>query len=143
MASFNIEMPDIIEQQLSKISNIDELAPQMINAALPIYEKSVRNAVSSVIRNEDGDSTGALVRSVGTTKAKKCKNGGYIGNIVFKGNGRHVYKNKVQVVRNMQKAVSLEYGTAHEAARPFMGKAKSECEQAVIDKMQEVMTCNL
>ena len=39
----------------------------------------------------------------------------------------------------MQKAVALEYGTAKQAAQPFLNQAAKNCEDAVGTIMQDVL----
>ena len=46
------------------------------------------------------------------------------------------YKDKTA---QMQKAVSLEYGSAKQAAQPFLDQAASSCENAVSAAMQDVL----
>lgn len=74
-------------------------------------------------------------------KPKKRKKGGYGLEVSFSGydtghGSSPKYKDKTA---QMQKAVSLEYGSAKQAAQPFLDQAASSCENAVSAAMQDVL----
>ena len=125
MARFDFDFPKEFDEQIKKLSNIDEIAPKMINAALPIYQNAIKASLS--VHNR----TGSLQKSVSIKKAKKAKSGAYVGNVVFKG-----YDEKKTA--NTIKAAGLEYGNSHQAPKPFLQNAVNSCESKVIEKMQEV-----
>lgn len=125
MASFGFDFPHEFQEQLERVSNLDEIAPKMINEALPIYQNAIKGALS--VHNRTGD----LQKSVSVKKAKKAKTGGYIGNVNFKGYDSKGSPNNI-------KAAGLEYGNSHETAKPFLQQATNNCENEVINKMQEV-----
>lgn len=127
MAQFDFEFPSEFQKQLEKLSNIDEIAPKMINEALPSYQKAIKATLS--VHNRTGD----LQRSVSIRKAKKAKNGGYIGNVYFRGYDSKGSPNNV-------KAAGLEYGNSRETAKPFLQSATNSCENEVINTMQEIYT---
>ena len=131
MASFSFDIPDDF---LSGLDLTDELAEEMINAAKAKYKDSIvrsaRMSISTLPENVRHQ-TGEMLKNIEHRKAKKAKNGAYIANISFDGVDS-------KGVRNMLKAAELEYGNSHQDAKPFMQKAKNDCEQAILDKMQEV-----
>lgn len=124
MGKFDFEIPTDFIKQLGKLADIDRIAPQMIDEAIPILEKNVKSEVS---KHKD---TGALANSVKKTKANKNKYGYYAS-------VRPTGKDS-KGVRNMEKLVYLEYGTSKQASKPTLTKAIKDSEKAVLDKMQEV-----
>lgn len=136
MASFNFHMPDGLQAQLAKLANIDEIAPKMIDEATPILVEAIKKRTPV--------DTGALKRSVNAREAKQTKTGAWVGEVRFSGkDSKGVY--------NDLKAGALEYGHAlhkyDEAERldrkekskhQFIAPAVKDCEQKVVNKMQEV-----
>jgi HK97 gp10 family phage protein len=129
MADFSFSMPDDFQQTLSKLAEMDEIAPKMIDAATPIVAESVKRNLQPRKR------TGALIDSVTPENAKKSKKGIWQGRVIFKGYEKKGPNSKVS---NNQKAISLEYGTSKQAASPFMEKSVRDVESEVAYKMQEV-----
>ncbi len=126
MGKFDFEIPADFIKQLGRLADVDRIAPQMIDEAIPILESNVKVEVAKHKR------TGALANSVKKTKAKKNKYGYYAS-------VRPTGKDK-KGVRNMEKMVYLEYGTKKQPARPTLTKAIKDSESAVLDKMQEVFS---
>lgn len=120
---FNIS-PEFI-RQLGRLADVDRVAPQMIDEAIPILLENVKNETSR--HKQSGD----LYKSIKKTKAKKTKNGGYYASVRPTGTDK-------KGVRNMEKMVYLEYGTSKQAASPTLTKAINDSERAVMDKMREV-----
>jgi len=137
MARFNFEISDVFQTQLNSLNNIDEVIPKMLGEVAPITENAVKNAIMTHKK------TGDLIKSVKATKPKKYKNGGWYIQIGFKGYSIHKSKNKVFKVANAQKAMVLEFGSSKQTATPFLEKAKNDCNQQVIEKMQEVFNKEL
>jgi HK97 gp10 family phage protein len=125
MGKFDFYIDPEFLKQLGKMSDIDRLAPQMIDEAIPILEKHVKREVSKHRQ------TGDLERSIKVSKAKKTKNGGYIASV-------HPSGVDSKGVRNMEKMVYLEYGTSKQPPRPTLTKALNDAETPVYAKMQEV-----
>lgn len=126
MAKFDFEIPADFIKQLGKLADVDRIAPQMIDEAIPILEGNVKSEVSKHKR------TGALANSVKKTKANKNKYGYYAS-------VRPTGKDS-KGVRNMEKLVYLEYGTSKQSPAPTLTKAIKDSESAVLDKMQEVFS---
>ena len=131
MGALSFSIPSELQKKLSKIANIDKIAPKMINEAAPIAVEA--------IRAETPVKTGALQKSVKAKEAKKAKTGGYIGNITFDGYDIRKLKNgKTQKVPNVHKAVTIQYGRKGQAANPFITRAINNCSAKINRKMEEV-----
>ena len=124
MAKFDFQIPDDFIKQLGKLADVDRIAPQMLNEALPILERNVKSEVSKHVVSGD------LLKSIKMSKAKKNKYG-YYASVRPTGTDK-------KGVRNMEKLVYLEYGTSKQASKPTLTKAIKDSEKAVLDKMQEV-----
>lgn len=125
MGKFDFQIPVDFLKQLGSLADVDRYAPQMIDEAIPILEKSIKSEASKHKR------TGDLVNSIKTNKAKKTKNGGYLASVHPTGVDR-------KGVSNMVKMVYAEYGTSKQTATPIITKAINDSESAVLEKMQEV-----
>jgi HK97 gp10 family phage protein len=124
MAKFDFEVPTDFIKQLGKLADVDRIAPQMLDEALPILERNVKSEVSKHVVSGD------LLKSIKLSKAKKNKYG-YYASVQPTGKDK-------KGVRNMEKMVYLEYGTKKQPARPTLTKAIKDSEKAVLGKMQEV-----
>jgi HK97 gp10 family phage protein len=124
MAKFDFQIPDDFIKQLGRLADVDRIAPQMLNEALPILERNVKSEVSKHVVSGD------LLKSIKMSKAKKNKYG-YYASVRPTGTDK-------KGVRNMEKMVYLEYGTSKQASKPTLTKAIKDSEKAVLDKMQEV-----
>ena len=132
MASFNIDIPDNIFEGLGE--RFDEIAPKMINEALPIYKDAVVDAAKESIHSDPEHvrrQTGDMLRSATVTQAKKNKKEDWVGAVTFAGKDRSGYSNNF-------KAVELEAGNSKQQARPFLQRAKNKSQSDVVEKMQEV-----
>ena len=125
MGKFDFEMPSDFLKQLGKLEDVERIAPQMINEALPILDKRVKAEVSK--HQVSGD----LAKSIKKSKAKKAKNGGYIASVFPSGTDQ-------KGVRNAEKLIYLEYGTTKQKATPTLTKALKDATPEVLAKMQEV-----
>lgn len=125
MAKFDFTVPDSFVKQLGRLSDVDRIAPQMIDEAIPILEGNVKSEVS---KHRD---TGAMESSIKKTKAKATKNGGYYACVRPTGKD-------AKGVRNMEKMVYSEYGTSKQSPTPMLTKAIKDSENDVLEKMQEV-----
>ena len=125
MGKFDFEIPDDFIKQLGKLADVDRIAPQMIDEAIPKLLDSVKK--ETAFHKQTGD----MYNSIKATKAGKSKNGGYYATV------RPTGKDK-KGVRNMEKMVYLEYGTSDQPATPVLTKAIKDSEKAVMEKMQAV-----
>lgn len=135
MARLEVSFDERFFAELGKLANVDRLAPKLIDAALPIIRDKLRQLYGSY----------KIAEKLKLIKAKRAKNGGYIGTITMKGDsGKYYIKGKRRYpLSNAGLAVFLEFGTrAHGnfPARPpggYIAKAVAQTENEVKAKMQE------
>lgn len=123
MASFSVEGLDDLMKDLDSL-DIDQIAPIMLEEAVPILERNVKNRAS--VHKE----TGEMQKSIKHTKSKRTGDGYSI-------TVRPTGKDK-KGVRNMEKACYLEFGTSKQGATPVISPAVRESEEPIAKKMQEV-----
>lgn len=132
MGRFEFDIPDDLFKELE--GSFDDVAPKMIDAALPVYQKameqSIKQSVSSAPEAVKRQTAG-MVQSLTVKNAKISKTNAYIGTISFDGKD-------VKGSPNVVKAMGLEYGNSHQSPSPFMQRAVNACEKEVIAKMEEV-----
>lgn len=141
MARFDFQLPEQFMEQLKRCANIDEIAPKMIDEALPIVERAF-------IKNlEPHRDTGELIKNLKILPAKKYKNGAWGGVVTATGVARGKYyirKRKLgerlkEGYRNYQKLLALEYGTSRgQRPTPVIDRTINDSEEKVLNKMQEV-----
>ena len=124
----NLVWSDELTEQLAGMADLDAIAPEMLTAAAPIATDALKQRVRQH-------------RSSRADKHMEDKKGGYGLEVSFSGydtghGSSPKYKDKTA---QMQKAVSLEYGSAKQAAQPFLDQAASSCENAVSAAMQDVL----
>jgi len=124
MGKFDFQIPDSFLKQLGKLSDVERIAPKMIDEAMPILERNLKAELAKHKR------TGDMVNSVRKTKAGRNKYGYYA---VVRPTGKDR-----KGVRNMEKLAHAEYGTSKQPPTPILTKAIKDSENAVLDKMQEV-----
>lgn len=138
MAKFSFQLPDQFMEQLKRCANIDEIAPKMIDEALPIVERAF-------IKNlEPHRDTGELIKNLKILPAKKYKNGAWGGVVTATGIDQGKYyirkralgERKKEGFRNYQKLIALEYGTSRQRPTPVIDKTVRDAEKDVIDTMQ-------
>lgn len=128
VANFEFSIPSEWFKQLGRLEDIDKVAPQMINEAVPILEANIKAEMSKHRH------TGDMVNSVKVYKAgKRNKNGNFYAFVGPYGKDRNG-------VRNMSKLAYAEYGTKKQPPTPILTKAVKDSEKAVLDKMQEVFS---
>lgn len=137
MGKFDFEISPEFIRQLGRLADVDRIAPQMIDEAMPILEKNLKKELSKHRR------TSTMLDSVKKTKAGKNKYG-YFATVrptgmskIYKDN-KGVIRQRKEPVRNMEILAHLEYGTSNQDARPILTKAIKDSESAVLKKMQEV-----
>ena len=124
MGKFDFEIPPDFLKQLGKLSDIDRIAPIMIDEAMPILEENVKKELGKHRR------TGDMIDSVKTTKVTQNKYGWYA---VVRPTGKDR-----KGVRNMEKLAHAEYGTSKQSGTPILTKAIADSKDDVLKKMQEV-----
>lgn len=82
MGRFEFDIPDDLFKELE--DSFDDVAPKMIDAALPVYQKameqSIKESVSSAPEAVKRQTSG-LVKSLTVRKAKQSDTNAYIGNL--------------------------------------------------------------
>ena len=129
---------DEVTEQLTRLADLDAIAPEMLNAAVPIATDALKQQVS---RHKSNRANKHLADSVRAGKPKKRKKGGYGMDVTFSGydTGHGSSPGQKNKTAQMQKAVALEYGTAKEPAQPFLSKAANSCKDAVSAAMLDVL----
>lgn len=136
MAQLNVNFDGNFLQDLGRVADIDRLAPIMIDEALPIVERCLKNLYGKY----------GIAKKLKIVKAKAMRTGGYNGIVTFKGKTNHYYKKggRKYPLSEAGHAVFLEFGTdAHgnfgaTPAGGFVSKAVAMTENEVKAKMQEV-----
>ena len=134
MGKFDFTIAEDFLKTLGKLSDVDKVAPQMINEALPTCSDYLRRGFESAGHPYSTDHE--LVRSIKESKATQERNG------AWKGVTRPTGKDK-KGVRNMEKLAYYEYGTSHhgkthQKARPIMDRIKNDASLPAQEKMAEV-----
>lgn len=133
MAQMTIYSPDNLMLQLSRLGDVDEYAPEILNEGIdPLFKKIKENA-------EKHRRTGEMAKSLKKKKAKKDKRGTWKQRVQFEGydKTRKPTKSDPRGVPNARKAMSLEYGTKNQPATPFIRPAIIQSEKECIERMQE------
>ena len=144
MARFEVSAPEDVLPGLSEL--FDDVADDMINAALPAYKEEIQGQLE---RHRD---TGELIESIRVKESRITKNGAHMGVITAEGDsGKSYYirkrKNKEsgdatekkEPFRNYQKLLALEYGVdGRQAATPFLQSATKSAEPRIHQAMREV-----
>lgn len=137
MADLGFNIPDDYLSDLLD-NNFDEIAPEMLNEVIPTLETSIKRHLTGVIHG----GTGELAGSVAVTRPKKTKTDAWIGNVYIKGKSKNYYYGSTTharkyAVSNALKAIWLNYGNAHQGARPWLTPAVMSCQTEILDKLQK------
>lgn len=125
MAAFDIKGLDELMTTLDRMGRFDEIAPKMLEEAVPILEEEViRQAAPHWV-------SGDMVKSIKKTGATAGSRGGYYICVRPTGTDR-------KGVRNMAKMAYLEFGAKGRPAVPMLTTAVLNASPAVKAKMQEV-----
>lgn len=124
MGVLDFEFDSNLTRQLEKLADYDKIAEKMLTEGIAIIESNVRREVANHIH------TGDLEKSIKVTKPKKNQFGWY-STVLPTGKDK-------KGVRNVEKLIYLEYGTANQAPRPTMTKAVNNSKAAVNNKLQEI-----
>lgn len=125
MGKFDFQIDPAFLKQLGRLADVDRVAPQMIDEAMPILEKNLKGELVKHKRTSD------MLDSVKKTKAGKSRKGGYYA--VVRPTGKDS-----KGVRNMEKLAWLEYGAKKQPPTPILTKAIKDSKSAVESKMSEV-----
>ena len=129
MGRFSFDMPDDFINQLEKLSNFDEVAKKMLNAAAPILVGTLKHEVA---RFDTYSQDGSLYNSITASRPKKNKYGYFVTIGPRKGSVNE------RGVRNGEVLAYLEYGTSKMTAKPMLDRAGKAAESRIIAVMTEV-----
>lgn len=139
MANLDFEIPKEFYNQLENLSNLDKVAPKMLEEAAPIVVSAMKSELAKHNR------TAEMVNAVKADKSKKSvKHGGHFLTVYPRGTSREYVdstgkrRKRNTKVRNMDKLISLEYGNSDQKATPVIAKIIKKSEKAVLEKMAEV-----
>lgn len=118
--SFSIDVDSIFPEGL----NDENLALDMVKVGQEVMKKSIQSGASKHRK------TGSMANSVKCSKATINRNGDAVGRVKFYGKD----KNGMQ---NWYKAIWIEYGTRHQAAKPFVRPAIKSCEGSIRAAMEK------
>ena len=128
MGRFDFQVSTEFLKTLGKLSQIDQVAPKMIDEALPTCTEYLKNGINSA---NHPYSKGDMVRSIKEKRATQDKNGAWKGITRPTGKGE-------DGTRNMEKLAYYEYGTSKQPARPIMDKIKNDASVPAQEKMEDV-----
>lgn len=103
----------------------ESLALDMVKAGQEVMKRSIKSAAQRHKR------TGSMASSVKCSKPIINRNGDAVGRVKFYGKD----KNGMQ---NWYKAIWIEYGTRHQAAKPFVRPAIKSCEGSIRSAMEKI-----
>ena len=129
--SFEVMGFDELAKELDQLK-IDEYAPEILQAAAPVLEKSLKAEVQKAANR--GYASGDLAGSIKACKPGKNEQGHYVA-VTAKGKDR-------KGTRNNEKLAYLNYGTTKQQARPVIARsvksAEAECTEVIQEKFNEV-----
>ena len=126
MAQFELHGFDDLMMQLDRLGRTDEVAPKMLEEAVPILQEEVVNQA------EKHRDTGEMAASIKPTKVTKSADG---YRVVVRPTGKASGRN----VRNMEKLVYLEYGVRGRPATPVLTTAVLNARPDVIYEGDELV----
>ena len=136
MAKATWKMPEDFLIKVSRLADkTDEIIPKVLEAGAEVVEDKVRSNLQSVIGSGtkyDSRSTGALLRSLGTSPALQDRNGDFDIKVGFS-------EPRSDGDSNAKIATILEYGKSGQPAKPFLKPAKTASRQECIDAMTKAL----
>lgn len=142
MAIFDVDFPEDFLHDLLQ-SDASVICQEALKEASPLLEQTMKD----MLREDNHELSGELIKSIKATKPKQAQNGawmvhvrptGYsaVNSYSVKGKGKTVRKYKVS---NALKAIWIEYGVnGRQSARPFLTRTVNEVRSASTKRMQEV-----
>lgn len=136
MGKFDFNFDADLTRQILALSNVDEIAPKILDEVAPILEKNIKKECRKHKR------TGEMENSVKKTKAKKNKQGFCVvvrptGNSKLYKTEKEGTKRRKVPVRNMEIMAHMEYGTKNQSPTPIMTKGMRDSEAEVKQVMQD------
>ena len=128
MGRFDFTVSEDFLKTLGRLSEIDKVAPMMINETLPTVSNYIKAGFESAGHPY---SEGDLIRSIKEKPAVEDNNGGWWG--ISRPTGKDH-----RGVRNMAKLAYYEYGTSRQPARPIMDKIRNDAQGPAEENMRKV-----
>lgn len=117
---------DLLEDELKKYDDPDDIAAKVVDTASPILVETVKEMIKTTTSS---DSSGDLADSIQATGAKI---NGYGCFAAVRPTGRDR-----KGVRNGEKMAYREYGTSKQPAKPILKKAARKSEKKCLEIMQK------
>ncbi|MEI3490865.1 MAG: HK97-gp10 family putative phage morphogenesis protein [Blautia sp.] len=117
---------DLLEDELKKYDDPDDIAAKVVDTASPILVETVKEMIKATTSS---DSSGDLADSIQATGAKI---NGYGCFAAVRPTGRDR-----KGVRNGEKMAYREYGTSKQPAKPILKKAVRKSEKKCLEIMQK------
>ena len=117
---------DLLEDELKKYDDPDDIAAKVVDTASPILVETVKEMIKTTTSS---DSSGDLADSIQATGAKIT---GYGCFAAVRPTGRDR-----KGVRNGEKMAYREYGTSKQPAKPILKKAARKSEKKCLEIMQK------
>lgn len=132
MGKFDFQFDEEFTRQLEKLENYDNLAPKILEGAVPVLKRYVVNETD---KYHEYSQDYELVNSIKETKPTKNKYGYYVG--------VHPTGKDGKGVSNMEKMACLEYGYKSKhgkniSPKPILTKAVNAATDEVAERMQEI-----
>lgn len=117
---------DLLEDELKKYDDPDDIAAKVVDTASPILVETVKEMIKTTTSS---DSSGDMADSIQATGAKI---NGYGCFAAVRPTGRDR-----KGVRNGEKMAYREYGTSKQPAKPILKKAVRKSEKKCLEIMQK------
>lgn len=127
MGALTVEIPKALTDKLDRLSRKNDLPQKMLKAALDVMEPEVKRRLQTSIQDPK-EKNGPLVESVKQSIPRMNSKGEWKASLYFDGYDE-------RGIPNARKAMSMEWGTSKQVAKPFLRPAKeakkSEAETAM------------
>ena len=134
MASFEFSGFDDLAKALNRIGQPpDDVKAKALTAMAQVAAGKIK-ARGEALDVRDPESSVHVLDTIKTNKPKLTKDGGSV-TITFSGSRTRGGKR----VRNAEIAFVNEYGTRKQSARPFIGQAMTQNEQAIVEPGAEIL----
>ena len=133
MAKATFKMPDEFLMKLSRLGErTDKICEKVLEAGAAVVESKVRSNLRSAVgkgTKHKSQSTGELLRSLGTSSVKQDRNGNPNIKIGFS-------EPRSDGDSNAKIAAILEYGKSGQPPKPFMKPAQNASKEAAVNAMK-------
>lgn len=132
---FEVNVPDDMFGDLIRNTSDDQLKA-IVDSVAPTLVDSMKTSMSNVVKHE-GESK--MVNSIKATKAKATKTDAIMSFVRPTGtdNKRSDGSQRTKPIRNMEKAIYMNYGTVKEPARPWLEPAINKADAKIQNALQQ------